>query len=276
MIPRTATRKTLLGLRKEIALSHDHDAGCCSDHGSDACRGGDAHKHESGECRKGEAHKAAGQCCQDKAVAQVPEAATPADFEVMDEVALVMRYRRGIEYIDRRVFDLTEEQLDAAFLPDAAVGQWPVRVLLGHLADAELVFSHRMRRIIGEDKPVLGLFDENSFIDSMIYGNGPKKYAADPEADHARVMSALGGPLAVVHTLRQWTGQWLLTLAPDQWKRIALHPEKGEQSVKRILAYSTWHLEHHAKFLTQKLDKVLGPAPAETGGGCGHGCGCGH
>src|SRR4051812_9575035 len=193
--------------RKEMPLSHEDQSGCCS---------GGA-RSEADTCCKGEGHKAAGQCCQDRAVATEVAAATPADFEVMDEVALVMRYRRGIEYIDRRIFELTEEQLDTAFLADAGVGQWPVRVLIGHLADAELVFSHRMRRVVGEDRPVLGVFDENSFIDSQIYGNGQKKYAQDPEADHARVMSALGGPLAVVHTLRQWTGQWLLTLSPQQW-----------------------------------------------------------
>src|SRR5262245_57355121 len=244
----------VLGFRKEITLSHHDHGGCCSDEGHD--------HSEAGSCCKGDAHKASGQCCQDQSVATAP-AATVADFEVMDEVALVMRYRRGIEYIDRRIFDLTEEQLDTAFLPDAGVGRWPVRVLIGHLAEADLVFSHRMRRIVGEEKPVLGVFDEDSFVDSGIYGNGPKQYADDPEADHARVMSALGGPLAVVHTLRQWTGQWLLTLTPEQWSRIALHPQKGEQTIKRILAYSTWHLEHHAKFLTQKLDKMLGPAPVE-------------
>lgn len=249
-------------------MSQDDHAGCCS---------GQDHS-QSDPCCKGEAHKAAGQCCQDQAVATAEVgAATASDFEVMDEVALVMRYRRGIEHIDRRVFDLTEEQLDTAFLPDAGLGQWPVRVLIGHLADAELVFSHRMRRIVGEERPVLGLFDENAFVDSQIYGNGAKKYSDDPEADHARVMGALGGPLAVVHTLRQWTGQWLLTLAPQQWGRVALHPEKGEQTVKRILSYTTWHLEHHAKFLSRKLDKIVGPAPAEeSSGGCGHGCGCGH
>lgn len=246
-------------------MSHDHACGCSGQSKS------------SDTCCKGEAHKASGQCCQD----QVQEAKVPVtveDFEALDNVSLTMRYRRGIEFIDRRVFELTEEQIDTAFLPDAGVGTWPVRVLIGHLADAELVFAHRLRRAIGEDKPLVSYLDDNAFIDSGIYGNRPKKYAQEPEADHARVMAALGGPLAVVHTLRQWTGQWLLTLTDDQWKRSVLHPEKGEQTIKRILTYSTWHLEHHARFLTQKLDKMLGPAPVEEEGGCcgGHGCGCGH
>jgi hypothetical protein len=44
-----------------------------------------------------------------------------------------------------------------------------------------------------------------------------------------------------------------------------------------MIASSTWHLEHHAKFLTRKLDRMLGPvqpAPARKGG-CSSGCGCG-
>ncbi len=252
-------------------MPHDHDdAGCCSGHGG---------SQAAGSCCQGEAHKAAGECRKDQATATMaaPKTVpTPAEFEAMDAVSLVMRYRRGIECIDRRVFDLTEEQIDTAFLPDAGVGQWPIRVLIGHLADGDLVFSHRMRRAVGEDNPVLAVWDEHTFIDSLMYGNGPKKYAADPEADHARVMAALGGPLAVIHTLRQWTGQWLLTLTDEQWKRTCLHPERGEQTIKRILSYCTWHVEHHATFLTKKLDKMLGPAPIESGGGCGHGCGCGH
>ena len=59
--------------------------------------------------------------------------------------------------------------------------------------------------------------------------------------------------------------------------REAMHPQKGAVSIRRMIASSTWHLEHHAKFLTRKLDRMLGPvqpAPARKGG-CSSGCGCG-
>src|SRR5262245_33171220 len=85
---------------------------------------------------------------------------------------LIARYRRGLERIDPRVFELSDAQLDTAFLPDAGVGRWSVRVLMGHLADAELVFTHRMRRAVAEDHPVLGVMDENAFIDSGLYAGG--------------------------------------------------------------------------------------------------------
>lgn len=176
---------------------------------------------------------------------------------------LVARFRRGLERFDGRLFDLSDDQLDTAFLPEAGVGRWPVRVLVGHLADADLAFVHRMRRAVAEENPVLSVWDENAFIDSGLYRGG--QYPA-------------GGFVAVIHTLRRWTAEWLATLTPEQMNRQALHPERGPQSVRQILVYATWHLEHHARFLNAKIEKILGPAPrqeqAPAGGGCGPSCGC--
>lgn len=202
----------------------------------------------------------------------------PVDyFEALPSHDLIARFRRGVQNYDPRMFRLTEAQLDQAFLPDAGVGRWPVRVLLGHVADADLCFVQRMRRAVAEDSPVLEVWDEEAFVDSNIYGNAPGKAPAEsPEADRARVHNAIGGFLAVTHTLRQWAGHWLHTLNEPQLARRAMHPQRGEQSVKSILAYATWHLEHHARFLALKLDKLVGhiedePAASEA---CAGGCAC--
>lgn len=184
---------------------------------------------------------------------------------------LLPRYRRGIENLDRRIFSLSPEQYEQAFLPDAGVGRWPVRVLLGHLADAEIVYSHRMRRAVAEDHPVLAVWDENAFVDENLYGLGQ----GDGRGGHS---TSMGGFLAVVHTLRLWTSDWLATLRPEQWDRLALHPERGPLSVHQMVAMATWHLEHHARFLKAKLDRFFGPGrtpvPEASGESCGPGCGC--
>lgn len=185
-------------------------------------------------------------CCQDRAGA--PSAMPSSSAE------LIAKYKIGVENFDRRVFELSDEQLDRAFLPDAGVGRWPVRVLLGHLADAEVVFSHRMRRAVGEDHPVVALWDENAFIDSGIYNGAP-----------------IAGFIAAIHTLRRWTGEWLSSLDESKMQRKILHPEKGEMTVHQILVYATWHLEHHGEYLRKKVDKMLGPA---SKGSCGSSCGC--
>jgi hypothetical protein len=160
---------------------------------------------------------------------------------------LVARYRIGVENFDRRVLHLKDEQLDTAFLPEANVGRWPVRVLLGHLADAEIVFTHRMRRTVAEDQPVLAVFDENAMIDAGLY-DGPRH--------------PIAAFVATVHTIRKWTGEWMATLTPAQWARTCLHPERGELTVRTIANYAAWHLEHHNWFLKRKIERMLGPATA--------------
>lgn len=175
---------------------------------------------------------------------------------------LLVRYLRGVDNFDPRVFDLTDEQTDRAFGPEEGVGRWSVRTLMGHLADAELVFTHRIRRIIAEDGPVLSLWDHDAFIDSPIYG--------------AELRSPVAGFVAAVHTMRRWTAELLMSLTPEQWERTAMHPERGEVSVLDLVRYTTEHVEHHAGILRQKLNLMLGEcAPAEVAaGGCGAGCGC--
>lgn len=197
---------------------------------------------------------------------------------------LIARYRKGVENYDRRVFWLSASDIDTAFLPDAGVGRWPIRVLLGHLADAEVSFVHRMRKTAAEDRPVLQSWDEEAFIDANLYGHIPGTNSGDQalseEASKARVAAVLGGFVAVVHTLRQWTGAWLETLPEGAFAREAMHTERGPQTLKEILAYATWHVEHHARFLKLKVDKLSGVGPlkaaiaGEVATGCGPGCGC--
>lgn len=247
-------------------MTHSHSGGCCG--------GGHRHAHVEAEgdaspggCCSG---KPAGQCCKTRPPAiDISEVITAEQFMAWDTDTLVARYRRGIEVLDDRVLQLGERQLDQAFLESAGVGTWPVRVLLGHLADAELVYVHRMRRAVGEDNPVLAVFDENAFIDANLYGNRHEGYADDPEQDRARVMHALGGFLTVIHTLRQWHSSWLYGLEAGAFERGVMHPERGRMTVKTLLAYDTWHIEHHARFLRKKMDLLVGVREPMAAGGCG-------
>lgn len=174
------------------------------------------------------------------------------EFLALPIPALVARFAVGVENFDRRVVTLTDDQLDMAFLPDSGpnLGRWPVRVLLGHLADAELAFIQRMRRIVAEERPILQSWDENAFIDSGLYGTDrtPREHR-----------QSIGAFIGTIFTLRKWTAEWLRSLEPSAFSRVGLHTERGEQSLKTILVYDTWHLEHHAAFLNAKVVRFLGP-----------------
>lgn len=223
-----------------------------------------------GGCCGGKGKSGGGGCC--KTVQSVPDLGTVPSVEsffAMGLPELVGRYRRGVENFDRRVFELTEEQLDQAFLPDAGVGRWPVRVVLGHIADADLVAVHRMRRIVAEDNPVFAEWDENAFVDQNLYGVGQGLAGG----------GVVGAFVAAIHVLRQWSGMWIASLSDAQLARTGMHPSRGPQSVRDIAVYYAWHLEHHAAFVNAKVERFLGPreqaVQAAGSCGCGSGCGCG-
>ncbi|MEO1279706.1 MAG: hypothetical protein AAFV77_12185, partial [Planctomycetota bacterium] len=92
----------------------------------------------------------------------------------MDWGDLVRRYAVGVEWFDPRLFHLPDAELDTPFKAEAGAGQLPIRALVTHLADCELVYLHRLRRAVSEDTPMLGVFDEQAFFDGPLYGRGTR------------------------------------------------------------------------------------------------------
>jgi len=168
-----------------------------------------------------------------------------SSLERLPHDELVLRFKTGVENFDPRVLQLADSQLDTAFQPESGVGRWPCRVLLGHLADAEMLWNHRARRAVGEERPVFALWDENAFIDANIYGT--------PETGPRHPAAAF---IAVIHSQRLWMAGWFATLAERQWQRAGMHPERGAITVRRIAELTTWHLEHHAWFLNAKVARL--------------------
>ncbi|MEM1072055.1 MAG: DinB family protein [Planctomycetota bacterium] len=182
---------------------------------------------------------------------QLPEGVEA--FQASAPADLVDRYTIGVERLDRRVFDLDDDQLDRAWLPSAGVGRWPVRVLLGHLADAEVAFTHRLRRVVAEPGCEVRSWDQQAFIDAGHYGVVAMAEGAQP------VAMPIGAAVGTVHTLRAWCGPWLRALPAQAWSRAGLHEERGPLTLVDLLAFDVWHLERHAFFCNAKIDALLGP-----------------
>jgi len=175
---------------------------------------------------------------------------TLTQVQLLPDAELVLRYKTGVENFDARAVRLSDAELDTAFFAEAGVGTWPCRVLLGHLADAELAFVFRLRKVVAEEHPVLEAWDEGAFIDCQRMYGTPTTGARFP----------VGAFVAAIHTLRLWTGAWLESLPAEAWGRTGLHVERGEQNLRLIAQYATWHLEHHAWYLNAKVVRLRGPA----------------
>ncbi len=139
------------------------------------------------------------------------------EIKELDAASLCARMRMGLEHFDPRVVELSQDQVSQAWLEDAGVGVWPIRVLIGHLADAEMVMAHRIRKIIAEDSPELALWDEHAFIDGGIYGC----------TEGSTLLPPMGGDLAMIHTTRNWLCALLMQLEESHWNRQGMHPING-------------------------------------------------
>ena len=61
---------------------------------------------------------------------------------------------------------LPEDKANYAY----AAGKWTMKDLIGHVADAERVFSYRLTRIARGDKTPLSGFDENAWAKTALHG----------------------------------------------------------------------------------------------------------
>jgi hypothetical protein len=98
-----------------------------------------------------------------------------------------------------RLASLPEDQGNYAY----ADGKWTVKEVIGHLADAERVFSYRLTRIARGDQTPLAGFDENAWAKAAPHRRRPMAEVAGEMIAIRRSTLALIGSLdeaALAHT----------------------------------------------------------------------------
>jgi len=115
-----------------------------------------------------------------------------------------------------------------------AEGKWSIKTVIGHMIDAERIFSYRVLRLARGDKTPLPGFEENS-------------YAATARSDERTVADLAAEMLDVrVSTIR------LLDSIPDDaWERSAM-VSIGEATVRAIAYILIGHARHHLKVLRER------------------------
>jgi len=156
-----------------------------------------------------------------------------SNHEKLSQGEIVERYNNYKGFFPDALFELSEDQVTRSFDPVLKLGQWSCLQLVGHLVDAEYSFSHRMRRVFGENSPGFETWDEDSFLNRNIY--------SDINLRHY---------IEFLFSSRNFMYCWLKLLSGDDFN---IHPVSGSQTLRAILNYTTWHLEHHGSFLLEKL-----------------------
>jgi hypothetical protein len=113
-----------------------------------------------------------------------------------------------------------------------APGKWTAGQIFCHLADAELAIGFRSRQAAVEPNHRIQPFDQDLWA---------RSYARQDPAAAVKAGVAL----------RAWNLSFWRTLSAEDLGRVAFHPERGDESVERILQMLAGHDLNHLAQLEQ-------------------------
>jgi len=138
--------------------------------------------------------------------------------------ALLDRYREGHLAVVDALAGATDAELDAV----PGCGEWSARMVVHHLADSEMTSAIRLRRLLAEDRPVLGAYDEEEFARRLHYDR------------------PLDASLEVLRAVRAATAELVERLGDAEWAREGTHGDSGRYSVDDWLEIYAAHAHDHA------------------------------
>jgi hypothetical protein len=115
-----------------------------------------------------------------------------------------------------------------------APGKWSARVVVAHLADAELVGAFRLRMILAHDRPALAPYDQDRWADRLRYN----AIGAQESLERFSVLRRAN--------LSLWS-----TVSPAELARVGIHGERGEESVERMCRLYAGHDLAHLRQLAR-------------------------
>ena len=118
-----------------------------------------------------------------------------------------------------------------------APGKWSVGDIVAHLADAELVFGHRLRLMMTSNGTPLQAFDPDRFAATFNYG-----------------MSDVQTSLELFASARRGNLRWLRTVPESLYDNTGTHDEWGSVSVRSMVRLEAGHDLNHLSQITRIVE----------------------
>jgi len=135
---------------------------------------------------------------------------------------------------------LSDEQGDYRYAPD----KWSIKEMLGHVIDAERVFSYRALRFARDDRTPLASFEQDGYVRSGGFGD--------------RRLADLIEEFVCVRRATVWLFR---TLSPEAWMRRGIASD-NPVSVRAVAYIIAGHELHHRRVLQEKYLSAAQPAGA--------------
>ncbi len=146
--------------------------------------------------------------------------------------SLIDAYEQGPLLLANTVGTAPESTWDATPIP----GKWSLRQLVCHLADCEIMYADRMKRVLAEDRPLMPDADQEVHVPVLTL---PQR--------------TLPTELAVITAVRAHMAPILRATGADSFQRTGNHSLEGPLSLRTLLERVTAHIPHHVRFAEEKL-----------------------
>jgi hypothetical protein len=147
-----------------------------------------------------------------------------------------------LEATPGRVAALIEKLGDEGLSRRFGPGKWTGREVVAHMADVEIGTGFRIRQMVSVTDHVIQPYDQDAW---------------------ARPYPALDGRVAAraLAALRAWNLSYYRALSPSDLARVAMHPERGEESVEMLIRMQAGHDRNHLA----QLEQIAGNVPPGAG-----------
>jgi hypothetical protein len=125
---------------------------------------------------------------------------------------------------------------DEALRRSPAPGEWSALDTIRHLVDTELVYGVRIRMVVTQDKPVLVGYDQDAWTNRF----------QSSETTAAELISQL-------RVLRESNLAVYGSLSDEEFDRVGLHTERGEESARYMLELLGGHDIIHVRQIEAAL-----------------------
>lgn len=103
-------------------------------------------------------------------------------------------------------------------------GKWSATSVIAHLADSDLVWSNRLRFVLAQDRPKLVGYDQDLWAERLNYAS-----------------RNAGEELALFAAVRAANLALLARVDQEDMMRVGVHAERGEESVRHMIALYAGH-----------------------------------
>lgn len=152
----------------------------------------------------------------------------------------IEKYAAGAGVPAAWIRGLSRDEMLATPVP----GKWSIQQLVLHVLDSDLIASHRMKRILAEELPLLVSYDETAFASSLGY-------------EHLDLAAAC----EIFRLNREQTAAILRRQPEPAFARPGIHTQRGKVTLAEMVGMYVDHLAHHEPFLLEKRAR-LGKATA--------------